>query len=79
MDLALNNLQRLICHKPQTTNQSIPISTESNIIIHIGKLSISILINHKSTIRKYCLIDKIRPDFFRTVAASILLYTKLGL
>ena len=21
MDLALNNLQRLICHKPQTTNQ----------------------------------------------------------
>ena len=30
MDLALNNLQRLICHKTQTTNQNKmqPISTE---------------------------------------------------
>ena len=28
MDLALNNLQRLICHKTQTTNQPL-IETES--------------------------------------------------
>ena len=44
MDLALNNLQRLICHKPnnQPTNQ--PTFSEALFIVHTHKIYIYIYI-----------------------------------
>ena len=38
MDLALNNQQRLICHKTQTTSQP----TENNVNIRLAKAWIAI-------------------------------------
>ena len=58
MDLALNNLQRLICHKTQTTNQSRRIKTRvycSLILFYRCKESIhsetELIINSSGTIR----------------------------
>ena len=34
MDLALNNLQRLICHKTQTTNQQIYFYIKYTVVLH---------------------------------------------
>ena len=52
MDLALNNLQRLICHKTQPTNQ--PTSSITIPCIREGKYFASLLIcrqNHKDYLK----------------------------
>ena len=42
MDLALNNLQRLICHKTQTTNQPEKNTNQEELIIHFTNTLINI-------------------------------------
>ena len=63
MDLALNNLQRLMCHKTQTTNQPTNHQNpQTNIIftlkISIFPLSIYLSIDLRGAYDKF-------PDFFR--------------
>ena len=41
MDLALNNLQRLICHKTQTTNQQQPFLNELQLIRLYTRIAIA--------------------------------------
>ena len=65
MDLALNNLQRLICHK---TNQTKP----NHVNIRIGKTCTDI--NRLQVIIVFNFFDKIKLDFFQAMSMTLLLY-----
>ena len=50
MDLALNNLQMLMCHKTQTTNQPEPLITQSFMLVvvvnHMTLLDVNMKFNY---------------------------------
>ena len=48
MDLALNNQQRLICHKTQTTNQPTILENKNKIINEVDKESAVVILNKTS-------------------------------
>ena len=85
-DLVLNNLQLLICHK--TINQTKPKQTIWNLLRVIGSNISSTesdsmhayivkawtAIDRLLTTEKSDLLDKIKWEFFQTLALSVLLY-----
>ena len=79
MDLALNNLQRLICHKTQQTKQNKPTCCHLLIkwqISDISRRSNAWSANNKLTITwKSYLTEKMKLEFFGTVAVSVLMYS----
>ena len=54
MDLALNNLQRLICHKTQITNQFKQLLNANNLHIYIVLIFNQIYLNFKSNTNNIC-------------------------
>ena len=78
MALALNNLQRLNCHKQRNQTSTLlqylgsNVSSESDVNICIGRVWPAI--DRLSVIWKSDFSDKIKWDFFQAVAVTVLLY-----
>ena len=81
MDLALSNLQWLICHKtkPNQTKRIYPLicvsmqHMENFVNMRRGKKK-WIIIERLTNIWKSDFVDKIKREFFQTVAVLMLLY-----
>ena len=74
MDLVLNKLQRLICHKNQPTNQPVIISCPPHFQMDTRLTKAWTAIDRLSIIWKSNLTDKMKRSFFQAAVVSILLY-----
>ena len=55
MDLSLNNLQRLICHKTRTTNQLNDTNVQDSETFHLYKMVLYLLIYLIQTANSICI------------------------